>query len=147
MLKLLDGLVWDHQVYRRTHKLIPELHPDHIDNVWRIDHPDYGLEVIETRPEDFPDEETGETVKRSVVEFVVTSGMMVDAFDKYCKNRGIRNPFKEAAIFGARLKNDLPMLQKSGWELVTKTGSESHFKKVRGANYYKFRKLVFNPTS
>ena len=147
ILKLLDGLAWEHQSYRRTHNLTPQIHLVYPESVYVIEHPLYGIEVIETRPEDYFDALNDEIIKRSMLEFVATSVMVVDIFDRYCKQRGIRNPFKDAAIFGARLKNDLSVLKKSGWELVTKPGIEPYYRIAKGNRFFKFRKLIFNPTS
>lgn len=147
MLKLLDGVVWDHQVFRRTHNLLAVNHADFEQAVYQFELPEYGFEVIETRPEEYRDEATGEIGKRSMVEFVATAGTMVNAFETYCKKRAIRCPFNNAAIFGARLKNDLPLLKKSGWELVTQNNKHAPAYRVnQGYRLFKFRKWISNPT-
>jgi DNA primase len=73
------------------------------------------------------------------IEFTATSADLVHAFDRFCRNSGTRNPYGNAAVFGSRLKNDMKLLAKGGWDLVTSEGKEPYFRIVRGRRFLKFR--------
>jgi hypothetical protein len=88
------------------------------------------------------DAQAGEIYSRAILEFVATSGEVVEALDRYCRNSGSKNPYATAAIFTKRLTNDEKTLKAAGWELVTKDGQEPYFKKIHGTRFMKFRKVI-----
>jgi DNA primase len=73
---------------------------------------------------------------------VATPKEIVYAFDRFCKNNGLRNPYSNASIFGERLKNDRHLLEKTGWELVSRKNVEPYWKIINGVRFWKFRKTI-----
>jgi len=142
ILKLLDGLVREYLIKMKDSKLEPEPHSEHDEPVFVYTHPEYMIEMIKTQPK-IEEDENGEPYTITYVEFVATSGEITQAFDRFCRNNGLRNPYEKASVFSARLKNDLHLLKKGGWELVTKSGLNGpYWKIIRGTRYMKFRKTI-----
>jgi DNA primase len=139
IIKLLDGLVREYLLKMKDLKAEPYAGYD-VD-VFAYQHPEYGLEIVKTKAETIRDE-NGESYSQSFMEFVATSADCVAAFDRYCKNNGLRNPYHNASVFRERFKNDRHLLQKSGWELITKEGLGPFYRIVRGTRFYKFRKVI-----
>ncbi len=148
ILQLLEGLIREHLQLMKGKTMAAQPEKDYADDVFILEHPDYGLRLIKSMPETFcavcnkPATECkcgGERYMRSVIEFVATSAEVVDAFDRMCKNTGKRNPYESASVFIARLRNDRALLAKGGWELVTREGDETYFRIVRGRRFLKFR--------
>ncbi|GAB4390264.1 MAG: hypothetical protein Kow0025_21090 [Thermodesulfovibrionales bacterium] len=142
ILKLLDGLAKEYLAeFRKMGRdnLVPKEGASD-EWVYVFEHPLYRLTM--TKGEDEPFEEEGESYIRSYIEFTATSGDIAAAFDRYCRENGLRNPYSTASVFASRLKNDRHLLEKGGWELVTRPGIEPHFRKVRGERFWKFRKVV-----
>ncbi len=150
ILQLLEGLV---RAYTQFFKGRTDFKPTAFESgyegieVFVMEHPEYGIKMIKTIPETLcllcnktSIECTcgGDRYNRSVIEFVVTSAELVDAFDLLAKNGGKRNPYDSASIFIARLRNDRDLLKKSGWELITKDGQEPYFRKAKGQRFLKF---------
>ena len=79
---------------------------------------------------------------RTYVEFIATPRDLVFAFDRFCRNNGIKNPYSTAGIFGERLKNDRHLLTKGSWEIISKEGMEPYWKVIRGERFWKFRKTI-----
>jgi DNA primase len=141
ILKLFDGLVREYLLYFKDKKLEPTIENGFEKKVFKMEHPEYGLPLFKTVPEDV--EIDGERYETSVIEFVAKSSDIVAALDRFCKNNGLRNPYPDAAVFGARLENDLKILEKGGWNRITKPGKEPYFKTNKGYNFFKFQhKLV-----
>lgn len=139
IIKLLDGLVREYSSKMRELKL--ESHAGYEDPVFAYTHPEYLLEMVKTQAELCVIED--QSCHVSYIEFVATSGDLTSAFDRYCRNNGIKNPFEKASVLGARLRNDLHLLRKSGWELVVKDeNSDLYFKVIRGNRFFKFRKTL-----
>lgn len=142
IIKMLDGVVREYLMKaegdksrdERDYLTVPETYPV------RLFHPEYGLELEKHRPERFTDEKTGEDYHRTYIEFVASPGDIVAAFDRFCKNNGLRNPYANTGIFGERLKNDKGNMVNGGWEVISKEGIEPYFKVVRGVRFWKFRK-------
>jgi DNA primase len=138
ILKLFDGLVREYMMYFKGQKLEPEPVIGYPDKVFKIEHPEYGLTLFKTVPEDKLVD--GERFETSTIEFVAQSKEIVYALDRFCRNNGLRNPYPEASVFGARLQNDMAVLEKGGWKLCVKEGKEGmYWKKVNGNNYLKFQ--------
>jgi DNA primase len=143
ILKLLDGLVREYLLFLREKKVSPEWKSEYSTEVFVLDHPEYGMTMIKTKPEEITDQTSGEKYTRSYIEFVAQSKDIVAVFDRFCRNNGLRNPYESAAVFGARLRNDMGMMKKGGWELVTKEGKDGpYFRSVKGVNYFKFRNTL-----
>ncbi|MFA5352931.1 MAG: toprim domain-containing protein [Thermodesulfovibrionales bacterium] len=140
IIKLLDGLVQEYVLKMKD--LQPAFHQGYDEEVYCYTHPEYGLELVKTKAEVSRDEASGENYTVAHIEFVTTSKELVPAFDRFCKNNGIKNPYPNAAVFGERFKNDRPLLTKSGWELLYKEGIEPYHKIVRGYKFWKFRKTI-----
>jgi len=148
IIKLLDGLVREYMAKMKD--LTPTQHASYIDDwgptdVFVYTHQDYLIELIKMKPETIIDEDTKEPYTRTYIEFVATSAEVVGAIDRYCKNNGLPNPYKEVGVFAQRLKSDKHILQKAGWELVIdpkKPENEPYFRVIRGARYYKFRRAI-----
>jgi DNA primase len=140
IVKLLDGLMREYILKMKD--LPPEYHKDYDDDVFTYLHQDYNLEVVKTKAETLKDEQTGELYTRAHMEFVSTSGDIVYAMDRFCKNNGIKNPYDKASVFVSRLRNDRELLRRSGWELVSREGCEPYYTKRQGERYWKFRKVI-----
>lgn len=149
ILQLLEGLVREYtQFFKGRQNFTPILENGYDDPVFVMDHPEYGIKMIKTTPETLcsvcgktPADCLchGDRYSKSVVEFVVTSSELVDAFDRLAKNIGKRNPYDSPSIFTARLRNDKDLLKKSGWELISSEGKEPYFKIIRGQRFLKFK--------
>jgi DNA primase len=142
ILKLLDGLAREYLLKMRA--LAPEQPgaPYGYDgDVAVFTHEEYHLEAVKSQAETV-EEDGGEKYSRAFFEFQGTSSDLCAAFDRYCRNQGIRNPYSTAAIFGARLRNDQHLLEKGGWELVARPETDPYFRVVRGQRYFKFRKAL-----
>jgi len=140
IIKLLDGLVRECMMKMRD--LEPEYCKDYNDKVFVYEHPEYMINIIKTLGETITDEESGEPYTQSYIEFMASSGDIVAAFDRFCKNSGLRNPYETASVFASRLRNDHVLLKKSGWELITREGCEPYYKKCKGSRIWKFRKTL-----
>lgn len=137
ILKLFDGLVREYMMWFKDKKIELEGVSGYAELVFKVEHPEYGLTMIKTIPE--TKEIDGERFEISTIEFVAQSKEIVYALDRFCRNNGLRNPYPEASVFGARLQNDIKVLEKGGWKLETTPGKEPYFRKVKGYNYYKFQ--------
>jgi molybdenum cofactor biosynthesis enzyme MoaA len=142
--------------------LMPQKHDDYPgEDIFIFEHPEYHIEVVKTKAKQFcmecnelrdPDvegekcecegDELPEIYLRSIFEFTATSGEIVEAFNCYCKNKGIKNPFTSASVFGERFKNDRHLLEKAGWMLKTRNDETPYFKTIRGQNYYRLQKEI-----
>jgi len=75
--------------------------------------------------------------------FTATSAELVSAMSAWCRNKGLRNPYDNAARFTKRLQNDLQTLKRGGWELE---GLEKHgglySKVIRGQRFLTLRKAM-----
>lgn len=74
------------------------------------------------------------------LEFVATSKQIVNAFERYCALHGMQNSYTSASIFVAKLRAEKDHLSTAHWELITKSGSEPYFKKLKGGRYWKLVK-------
>lgn len=137
IMKLLDGLVLEYTQKNKNNMKEPIPVHGYDDKVFVLDHPEYGFEMIKTKPE--KREDKGESFTIAFIDFEVTSAELVYAFDRFCRNNGIKNPYESAAVFGARLGNDLPLMKKGGWELITKKEDVTHYRVVKGKRFLKFR--------
>ncbi len=155
IIKLLDGLVREYVGKMKGLDLVPGPHPHrnysdvsasdkelYDEDVYKWTHPEYGIEIIKTRAETIKDEQTGEEYLRAFFEFMATSGDIVLALDRFCKNNGIKNPYDKASVFVSRLRNDRDLLRRSGWELLERPGFEPYWTRREGQRYWKFRKVI-----
>lgn len=150
ILQLLDSLVREYTHFfkgRQDFKTTLYENGYEGQEVFVMEHPEYGIKMIKTVTETLCSvcgkksidcACKGDLYTKSIVEFVATSGEIVDAFDRLAKNTGKRNTYDTASIFSARLRNDLNLLKKSGWDLKTSEGNEPYFKIIRGKRFLKF---------
>lgn len=144
IVKMLNGIVKDY-LYAMKNGNVEECYDtERMAQVFKYVHSDYGLEIVKTKPEGFYDEDTGDFLNKVEIEFVATAGEIVYAFDSYSKNKGLKNPYTSAAIFGKRLENDLNILKTKNWDLDTKEGIHPHYKIVKGRRYYKFVNIIIS---
>jgi DNA primase len=99
-------------------------------------HPEYGIPVTVYPPKEIPEDRE---MLATVMEFEAKGSDLSYAFTRFCKNQGMSNPYPTASIFSARLKNERNVLEKAGWELMTKDSETMYFKTVRGQHVFKFR--------
>ncbi len=137
IVKLLDGLI---QEYVKVKEPQTTFHKDYNAEVFLLTHNEYHLELIKTRPEVI--EENGETYTKAYIEFIATAGDISQAFDKYCRIYGTKNPYSSGSILVSRLRNDINILKKSGWEIISRPGFEPFYTKRHGLTYWKLRKLL-----
>ena len=131
ILHLLNGLIREYLQHSRGKNPVFE------GSRAVLEHPGYSLKLYKNDPEEIADP-SGEKYQSTKFEFVATSAEIVDSFDMLAKNTGKRNPYETASIFTARLRNDMDLLKKNGWELDTKEGLEPYYKKVKGTRFLKF---------
>jgi DNA primase len=147
IIKMLDGLVREY-LLRAAGEHSKEGSQDHLGTSEAVGypiilfHPEYGLELEKGKPQVEVDRETGEEYTKTHIEFTASPGDIVAAFDRFCKNNGLRNPYGTASIFGERLKNDKTHLANGKWEIVTREGVEPYYKIVKGVRFWKFRKTL-----
>lgn len=145
ILKLFDGFTREYLIYFKKLEPTIENHDFSLETpydgkVFKMEHPVYGLTLYKTVPE--PMENGGEKFEVSTLEFVAKSSDIVSALDRYCKENGLKNPYPDAAVFGARLENDLKILEKGGWKRIDKPGMTPYFKKAKGNNFFKFQNVL-----
>jgi DNA primase len=133
ILQYLDGIIREHLHYFKGK--IPVTENGQI----ILEHPEYGLHIVKHTAEDKTDPVSKEEYHVTLFEFIATSAEIVDAFDRLAKNTGKRNPYDSASIFTARLRNDLDLLKKNGWELESSPGNEPYYKIIRGKRFLKFK--------
>lgn len=138
ILKLLDGLLREYLHKFKDSSIEAQYKAEYEGEVFVLNHPEYGLEIIKTKPKTHEDED-GSRYSTAHIEFMASSADLVHTFDRFCRNNGLKNPYESAAVFGARLKNDMVLMKKGGWELVTKEGMEPYFKTIHGKRFLKFR--------
>ncbi len=141
IIKLLDGIVKDYMQVMNEKDITPEP-GEEFDQIYRYTHPEYMLEMVKTEPEIKTDPESGEPYTEYFVEFVATSGDVVQAFDRLARNYGFKNPYPTASILSARLRNDKVPMKKGGWVTLKKNNDPTYWRKVKGQRFYKFRKIV-----
>ncbi len=137
ILKMLDGIVREYIYKIKELKLTPDIVFGYDEEVFVYQHPDYGLKLIKSKPIKKSENEY-EDYTETHIEFVAMASEIVGAFDTFCKNKGIKNPYSSPAVFGRRLENDLVILKKEGWALDAKESIYPYYKKVRGKRFYKF---------
>jgi len=139
ILQLLDGLIRAYrlEIDRRecaaTSKVCEDGSTAH-----QYTHHEYGIPVTVYPPNQLPEDPE---MMATVMEFEAKGSDLSYAFTRFCKNQGMSNPYPTASIFSARLKNERSVLQKAGWELVTKDSETMYFKTVRGQHVFKFRHI------
>lgn len=142
ILKMLNGIVREYLYIMKERNVEEGYDPAMGGQVFKFCHPEYGLDIIKTKPQEFLNKETGEYLTQVEISFTATPGEIVYAFDSYCKNKGLKNPYSSAAVFGRRLENDLNLLETQNWTLISKEGLFPFFKSVHGYRYYKFVNII-----
>jgi hypothetical protein len=140
ILQLLEGLVREYilriNFTKPEYKLIDEIG----DYGWEYTHPDIGIPMIISKPRLVVDDKIGNDYRMSKVQFTVSAKEIVMAFSALSKITGIQNTkYTTPSVFGSRLGNDLNILKKERWELITKPGIEPYYKVIRGKRSYKFQ--------
>ncbi|MDH4319899.1 MAG: CHC2 zinc finger domain-containing protein [Desulfobulbaceae bacterium] len=138
ILKLLDGVVREYMLKMRELSLPLKDKIGYDEPVFEWTHPEYGLDMVKTKPV----YDTENDCTTSHIEFETTSKELALVFDRFCRNNGKHNPYDTGAKLGARLKNDLPLLKKGGWDLVPGKDGKMHSKVVHGQRFLKFRHTV-----
>jgi DNA primase len=143
IIKLLDGLVREY-IDKMRH-IEPDVDPETQEKSYTYTHNEYLLELTKSAPEVCKDPEGDGEYTRTTISFIATSGDIVAAFDRYCRNNGIKNPFQNAAVFSARLRNDKHLLKKTGWKLITKETDDPGamwYRRIKGVRFFKFEKTI-----
>jgi DNA primase len=140
ILKMLDGLTREYLAKMQGAE--PQHKQGYDEDVFVCTHPEYLIEMIKTKATLNVDRKTNEEYFRASIEFVATSRDICMAFDRFCKNNGIRNPYSKAAVFGARMHDNVHLLKKGGWEVVTRDGFEPYFKRIKGQRFWRLRKIL-----
>ncbi len=136
IIKMLDGIVQDYLYKMVESKVEPDYLHNYDEKVYQYQHPDYLLIMIKTLPVVKNSQEDG-CYQESYIEFVATASEIVYAFDTYCRNKGIKNSYSSASVFGRRIENDIPTLKKSNWNVESKENIHPYYKIVRGKRFYK----------
>jgi DNA primase len=140
ILKMLDGLTREYLA--KMQGLEPQYVEGFEDQVFVMTHPEYLIEMIKTKATLDVDQASNEEYFRASIEFTATSRDICMAFDRFCKNNGLRNPYGKAAVFGARMHDNVQLLKKGGWEVITRPGFEPYFKRIKGQRFWKLRKTL-----
>ncbi len=136
ILNLLNGLIREYLQYNRGKTPVLE----EVDGATMtvLEHPQYNLRIFKRDAEEILDG-AGEKYHRTRFEFIATSAEIVDSFDMLAKNTGKRNPYESASIFIARLRNDMNLLTKNGWELESKAEIEPYFRRTNTGRFLKLK--------
>lgn len=141
IVKQLDGIVKECIALMNEKDKEVEYHKDYEGGVFRYTHPEYLLEIVKTQGETLKDK-SGEPYTRAYVEFIANASDIVHAFDKYSRNTGNRNPYSSGSILISRLRNDIGVLKKAGWEVMSRPGFEPYYTRIQGTRYWKLRKVL-----
>ncbi|MCP4259127.1 MAG: toprim domain-containing protein [Planctomycetes bacterium] len=141
IIKQLDGIVKECLALMNEKDREVEYHKDYEEGVFRYTHPEYLLDIIKTKGKTLKDE-SEEPYTMAYVEFLATAGDIVHAFDKYSRNTGNRNQYSSGSILISRLRNDVGILKKAGWEIISKPGCEPYYSRVKGIRKWKLRKVL-----
>jgi DNA primase len=144
ILKMLNGIVKEYLYIMKERSIDETFDPEVGGGVFKFTHPDYGLDLVKTKPKDFQDDKTGERYTQVDITFTATASDIVYAFDSYCKNKGLKTPYSSAVIFGKRLENDIKVLEAENWTLITKEGLFPYYKIISGRRYYKFVNILIS---
>ncbi|MDO8282563.1 MAG: CHC2 zinc finger domain-containing protein [Thermodesulfovibrionia bacterium] len=99
----------------------------------------YLTEKMDDADSDDPDDFL-EQVQR--LEIIIPAADLYTLLNRYCANQHTRNPFDGPTALGARISNDKHILQKGGWDIVSKKKGQMQYKKVRGKWYWRFSKKL-----
>ena len=141
IVKLLDGIVKEclSQMKESDEKM--QYHNDHPEGVFVYKHPEYLIEILKTKGEQLIDD-NDEPYTKTTVEFVASAGDIVYAFDKFSRNMGTKNPYPSGSILVSRLRNDIGVLKKADWDMLSRPGFEPYYTKIHGQRYWKLRKTI-----
>jgi len=129
--KLLDAIAAE---YLKQPKQVPP----YADNVTVYSHPNYLLQFTVRRSP--PSNDDLNQSKFDQLEFIATSGQIVNAFKRYCALHGIQNPYTTGQVFAANLRRERDQLSKAHWTIVSRDNNRPYFKAVNGKRYWKFVK-------
>ena len=137
ILQLLDGLIRAYrlEIDKGGCATTPHTDKDGLTINQHV-HPEYGIAVSVHPPKPIPEDPE---MMATIMEFEAKASDLTYAFTRFCKNQGMSNPYPTASVFSARLKNERAVLEKAGWELITKDSETMYFKTVRGQHVFKFR--------
>ncbi len=141
IVKQLDGIVRECLAKMKDDAKDLEEHDDYPEGVFRFKHEDYLIEILKTKGVQEIDENE-EPYTRTTVEFVASAGDIVYAFDKLSRNMGTKNPYSSGSILVSRLRNDIGVLKKANWDVVSRPGFEPYWTKKHGRRYWKLRKTI-----
>lgn len=141
IVKQLDGIVRECLAKMKDDPKEMQDHEDYPEGVFKYRHEDYLLEILKTKGVRGIDENE-EPYTRTTVEFVASAGDIVYAFDKLSRNMGTKNPYSSGSVFASRLRNDIGVLKKANWDVVSRKGFEPYWTRKHGTRYWKLRKTI-----
>jgi DNA primase len=136
ILQLLDGIIREYRLEMNRESLTLQNVYGYDEKVFQYSHPEYGISIIMFQQQPIPEDPE---MTSTVIEFEATSSDLVYAFNRFCKNNSIKNPYATASVLGQRIKNDQKLLKQAGWELMTKNDETIYYKVTCGKRFYKFR--------
>jgi DNA primase len=141
IVKLLDGLVRECMAQMKDVDEKAQNHDDYPEGVFRYKHPEYLIEILKTKGVQEIDGNE-EPYTRTTVEFVASASDIVHAFDRLSRNMGTKNPYSSGAILVSRLRNDIGVLKKANWDVVSRPNFEPYWTRIHGRKYWKLRKTI-----
>jgi DNA primase len=145
IVSFLNGLIEDYIIImnntKREERVYSALKKYDNKSVWTFTHPDYGIELARHESINKEDSETGDQYIETDVEIIASSNQLVRVIDLYCKNHGLKSPYKNAYMFAERLKNDKNTMKAAGWELIEsgKENVQPYWKKINGTGFWRFK--------
>mgnify|MGYP001574838179 CR=1 FL=1 len=77
------------------------------------------------------------------LDFIVTAAELYTLFNRFCANQHTRNPFETPMALAARISNEKDVLEKGGWEFISKRPDFApKYKKVGGHWWWRFSKKI-----
>jgi len=77
------------------------------------------------------------------LEIILTAGQLHTLFNRYCKNKGLKNPFDNPISLGCRISSDRKIMKLAGWEYVQGGNPEKiTYKRKGGYDHWRFSKII-----
>lgn len=146
LLTLMDGLAKEIfiKIRGKGEGCAPQYHPEYDGLVKVYLDPDYHEEFYQTEPREETSDDEDELVDVvQRLEFILTAADLHTLFNRFCAAQHTRNPFDTPTALGARISNDRGVLEKGGWEFISKKPEFApRYKKTEGHWYWRFSKKV-----
>lgn len=147
IINFLDGIRRGYEIDIKERNISTQPVKGFPDNCYVHTHPAYQLDFIITQGDKRPIEIDGVQVECLVKTYQFDFEMrdLMQAFNSFAKENGIKNPYTSPNILAKRIHNDRETIEKSGWKLVSKDKDTMHNRFVNGTRIFRFmREIVAN---